>query len=62
MIRVQMLTKCISIGSYSPEIRAFGPPITSTKVFRLIICKKNFDHAPNDPLPRVLRLRSFKYS
>ena len=39
MIRVQMLTKFISIGSYSPEVRAFGTVITSTNVFRLIICK-----------------------
>ena len=27
----------ISIGSYSPEVRAFGTLITSTKVFLLII-------------------------
>ena len=39
MIRLQMLTKFISIGSYSPEVRAFGTLITSTKVFRLIIRK-----------------------
>ena len=39
MIRVQMLTKFISIGSYSPEVRAFGTLITSSKVFRHIICK-----------------------
>ena len=39
MIRMQMLTKFISIGSYSPEIRTFGTLITSTKVFRLIIRK-----------------------
>ena len=38
------------MGSYFPEVRAFGTLITSTKVFRLIICK-TFDHAPiNDPL------------
>ena len=31
-----MLTKFISIGSYLPEVRAFGTLITCTKVFRLI--------------------------
>ena len=36
---VQMLTKSISIGSYSPEVHAFGTLIMCTKVFRLIICK-----------------------
>ena len=40
MIRVQMLTKFISISSYSLEVRAFGTFITSTKVFRLIISKR----------------------
>ena len=39
MIRVQVLTKCISIGSYLPEVSAFGTLIMSTNVFRLIICK-----------------------
>ena len=39
MLRVKMLTKILSIGSYSPEVGAFGTLITSTKVFRLIICK-----------------------
>ena len=34
-----MLTKFVSIGSYSPEVRTFGILITSTKVFSLIICK-----------------------
>ena len=32
-----MLTKFVSIGSYSPEVRTFGTLITSTKVFSLII-------------------------
>ena len=32
-----MLTKFLSIGSYSPEVRTFGTLITSTKVFSLII-------------------------
>ena len=32
-----MLTKFVSIGSYSPEVRTFGTFITSTKVFSLII-------------------------
>ena len=40
-----MLTKFISISGYSPEVRAFGTVIKSTKVIksakvvRLIICK-----------------------
>ena len=38
-----MLTKFVSIGSYSPEVRSFGTLITSTKVFSLIIIKKVFD-------------------
>ena len=32
-----MLTKIVSIGSYSPEVRTFGTLITSTKVFSFII-------------------------
>ena len=48
-----MLTKFISIGSYSPEVRTFGTLITSTKVFSLIICKTL---CQNDPLPRDFRL------
>ena len=43
-LRVQMLTKFISIDSYSPEVRAFGTLITSTKVVRLIICKTRWLH------------------
>ena len=39
MIRVQMLTKFISISGYSPEVSDFGTFIKSTKVARLIICK-----------------------
>ena len=35
----RMLTKFVSIGSYSPEVRTFGTLITSTKVFSLIIGK-----------------------
>ena len=35
----RMLTKFVSIGSYSPQVRSFGTLITSTKVFSLIICK-----------------------
>ena len=31
----RMLTKFVSIGSYSPEVRTFGTLITSTKVFSL---------------------------
>ena len=37
--RERMLTKFVSIGSYSPEVRTFGTLITSTKVFSLIISK-----------------------
>ena len=36
----RMLTKFVSIGRYSHEVRAFATLITSTKVFSLIICKK----------------------
>ena len=36
--RAKMLTKFISIGGYSPEVRAFGTLIKSTKVV-IIICK-----------------------
>ena len=32
-----MITKFLSIGSYSPEVRSFGTLITSTKVISLII-------------------------
>ena len=32
----RMLTKIVSIGSYSPEVRTFGTLITSTKVFSLL--------------------------
>ena len=39
MLRVQMLITFISIGGYSPEVRAFGTLITSTNVVRLIIGK-----------------------
>ena len=49
-----MLTKFVSIGSYSPEVRIFGTLITSTKVFSLIIICKSL--CQNDPLPRDLRL------
>ena len=49
-----MLTKFVSIGSYSPEVRTFGTLITSTKVFSLIIiCKSLWQ---NDPLPSDFRL------
>ena len=61
----RMLTKFVSIGSYSPEIRTFGTLITCTKVFSLITAKI-FDHAPKkilyleifDSVPRYLRLRT----
>ena len=48
-----MLTKFVSIGSYSPEVRTFGTLITSTKVFSLINGKTL---CQNDPLPRYFRL------
>ena len=48
-----MLTKFVSIGSYSPEVRTFDTLITSTKVFSLIICKTL---CQNEPLPRDFRL------
>ena len=35
----RMLTKFVSIGSYSPEVHTFGTLITSTKVFSLISAK-----------------------
>ena len=35
-----MLTKFVSIGSYSPELRTFGTLITSTKVFSLKVFDK----------------------
>ena len=38
-IRMQMLTKFMSISSYSPKVSAFGTLIASTKVFSLITCK-----------------------
>ena len=41
-----MLTKFVSIGSYSPKIRTVGTLVTSTKVFSLIISANAFDHAP----------------
>ena len=41
----RMLTKFVSIGSYSPEVRTLGTLITSTKVFSLIIICKVFDKA-----------------
>ena len=61
-----MLTKFVSIGSYSPEVRTLGTVITSTKVFSLIISAKVFDHTPKmflyleilDYVPRDLRLRT----
>ena len=34
-----LCTNFLLIGSYSPEVRDFGTLITSTKVFRHILCK-----------------------
>ena len=49
----RMLTKFVSIGSYSTEVRTFRTLITSTKLFSLIISKTL---CQNDPLPRYVRL------
>ena len=49
---MRMLTKFVSIGSYSPEVRTFGTLIMSTKVASLIIICKSL--CQNDPLPRFL--------
>ena len=38
-----MLTKFVSIGSYSPEVCTFGTLITYTKVFSVIKSAKVFD-------------------
>ena len=61
----RMLTKFVSISSYSPEVRTFGTLITSTKVFSLIISKMSLTTPPNDPyleildsVPRDWRLRT----
>ena len=58
----RMLTKFVSIGSYSPEVRTFGTLITSTKLFSLIISKlfaKMILYLDNlDSVPRDLRLRT----
>ena len=46
-----MLTKFVSIGSYSPEVRTFGTLITSTKVFSLdktILYLEILDYVPRD--------------
>ena len=51
-----MLTKFVSIGSYSPEVRTFGTLITFTKVFSLIIICNSL--CQNDPLPRNCRLHT----
>ena len=58
----RMLTKFVSIGSYSPELRTVGTLITSTKVFSLIISKNLCQNDPYldilDTVPRDLRLRT----
>ena len=35
----KQITKFVSIGSYSPEVRTFDTLITSTELFSLIISK-----------------------
>ena len=58
----RMLTKFVSIGSYSPEVRTFGTLIMSTKLFSLIISKlfaKMILYLDIlDSVPRDLRLRT----
>ena len=47
----RMLTKFVSIGSYSPEVRTFGTLITSTtaKVFdKTILYLEILDYVPRD--------------
>ena len=46
MLCKQIFIKLTSIGSYFPEVRAFGTLITSTEVFRIII-----DPTPRQSLP-----------
>ena len=45
-----MLTKFVSIGSYSPEVSSFGTLIASIKVFNLIIILylEILDYVPRD--------------
>ena len=46
--------KFISMGSYFPEVRAFGILNKSTEITRLVICKKlDHSHSINDPLPSL---------
>ena len=47
-----MLTKFVSKGSYSPEVRVLGTLITTTEVFRPA---KSIEHDPSigDPLPNL---------
>ena len=52
----RVLTKFVSNGSYSPEVRSFGTLITSTKVFSLIISKTIWPRPQKDPLPSDFRL------
>ena len=62
----RMLTKFVSIGSYSPEGRTYCTLITSTKVFSLINPKKKKRPHPQtilylaiiDSVTRYLRLRT----
>ena len=58
MIHAQMLTKFISIGSYSPEVCAFGTLIMSTKSVKPYNLQNALTTPQNDPLPRHLRLRT----
>ena len=58
-----ILTKFVSIGSYSPEGHTFGTLVTSTKVFSLIISKtlaKTILYLEIlDSVPRDLRLHIY---
>ena len=65
-----MLTKFVSIGCYSPEVRTFGTLITSTKVFSLIIiCKilrqndaiEILDYVPRDLTILYLEIVDYKH-
>ena len=61
----RMLTKFVSIGSYSPEVRTFGTLITSTK-YLVFYNLQNSSTMPQtilyleilDSVPRDLRLRT----
>ena len=57
MIHAQMLIKFISIGSYSPEVGAFGTLNSLLKCLAYNL-QNALTTPQNDPLPRYLRLRT----